>query len=129
MKKIGKTAIVTCALIVSVGLIGSLATAAINSGQKGFGQYDYHGKISALKLDYNKDGALSQKELLSHNNKRFRRLDSNEDGTISKDEFNARLTAMFEKMDSNSDGILKGDEMPQNDYRRRGRHAYRENQE
>ena len=127
MKKISKAGIVAFTLVVFVGLIGGLATAASYNGHKGFGLYKYHSKISALQLDHNKDGALSEEELLSHNIKRFKKLDSNEDDTISKDEFNARLTAMFEKMDNNGDGILKGDEIPQNDYIRQSRHDYRQN--
>ena len=124
MKKISKTAIIASALVVSGGLIAGLATAASFPGHKGFG---HHGKINALKLDSNKDGALSQEELLSHNTKRFTRLDSNEDGSISKDEFNGRLIAMFEAMDSNGDGMLKGDEMPKRHHGGHGRHDYGRN--
>ena len=124
MKKIGKTAIIASALIVSGGLIAGLATAASFPRHKGLG---HHGKINALKLDFNKDGALSQEELLSHNTKRFTRLDSNEDGSISKDEFNARLIAMFEAMDSNGDGMLKGNEMPIHHHGGHGRHNYGRN--
>ena len=123
MKKISKTAIIASALVVSGGLIGGLATAASFPGHKGLAI----GKINALKLDSNKDGALSREELLSHNTKRFTRLDSNEDGSISKDEFNGRLIAMFEAMDSNGDGMLKGDEMPKRHHGGHGRHDYGRN--
>ena len=124
MKKISKTAIIAITLVVSGGLIAGLATAASFPKHKGFG---YHGKINALKLDSNKDGALSKDELLSHNTKRFTRLDSNEDGSISKDEFNARLIAMFEAMDSNGDGMLKGNEMPKRHHGGHGKHDYGQN--
>ena len=124
MKKISKTTIIASALVVSGGLIAGLATAASFTGHKGF---SHHGKINALKLDSNKDGALSREELLSHNAKRFIRLDSNEDGSISKDEFNAHLIAMFKAMDSNRDGMLKGDEMPKRHHGGHGRHDYGRN--
>jgi hypothetical protein len=124
MKKISTKAIIASALFVSCGLIAGLATAAGSPGHRAFGHY---GKINALKLDSNQDGALSQEELLSHNTTRFTRLDSNEDGSISKDEFNARLIAMFEAMDSNSDGMLKGDEMPKRHHGGHGRHDYGRN--
>ena len=111
MKKISETAIIAGALVVSGGLIAGLATAGSYPSHKGFGHHGHHGKINALKLDANKDGVLSQEEMLSHNSKRFMRLDSDENGSISKDEFNARLIAMFEKMDSDGDGLLNADEM------------------
>ncbi len=120
MKKIRKKAIIARNLVVFGTLLAVLVTAASLPIHNGFG---YHSKINALKLDSNKDHALSKDELLSHNTKRFTRLDSNEDGSISKDEFNAHLIAMFEAMDSNGDGILKGDEMPKNRHSGRGRHG------
>ncbi len=112
MKKISRTVFIASSLVVFGGLIAGFSTAASVPGHMGSGHHGHHGKINALKLDADKDGALSQEELLSHNTKRFARLDSNEDGSISRDEFNARLIVMFEKMDSNGDGILKGVEMP-----------------
>ena len=127
MKKISKTAIITGALVVSGGLIAGLATAGSYPSHKGFGHHGHHGKINALKLDANKDGVLSQEEMLSHNSKRFMRLDSDENGNISKDEFNARLIAMFEKMDSDGDGLLNADEMPKRHHGGHGRHDYGDN--
>ena len=127
MKKISKTAIIAGALVVSGGLIAGLATAGSYPSHKGFGHHGHHGKINALKLDANKDGVLSQEEMLSHNSKRFMRLDSDENGNISKDEFNARLIAMFEAMDSNGDGMLKGNEMPIHHHGGHGRHNYGRN--
>ena len=112
MKKISETVIIAGALVVSGGLIAGLATAGSYPSHKGFGHHGHHGKINALMLDANKDGILSQKEMLRHNSKRFMRLDGDENGNISKDEFDARLIAMFEKMDSDGDGLLKADEMP-----------------
>ena len=109
MKTIRRTAIIASVLVGSGSVIAGLATAASVPEHKGFGHY---GKIKALKLDTNKDGAVTREELLSHNTERFKRLDFNEDGSISKDEFNARLITMFKKMDTNGDGKLNGDEMP-----------------
>ena len=127
MKKISETAIIAGALVVSGGLIAGLATAGSYPSHKGFGHHGHHGKINALKLDANKDGVLSQEEMLSHNSKRFMRLDSDENGSISKDEFNARLIAMFEKMDSDGDGLLNDDEMPKRHHGGHGRHDYGDN--
>ena len=124
MKKISKTAIIAVALVVSGGLIAGLAIAGNYPSHKGFGHHGHHGKINALKLDANKDGVLSQEEMLRHNSKRFMRLDRDENGNISKDEFNARLIAMFEKMDSDGDGILNADEMPKRHHGGRSRHDY-----
>ena len=127
MKKISETAIIAGALVVSGGLIAGLATAGSYPSYKGFGHHGHYGKINALKLDANKDGVLSQEEMLSHNSKRFMRLDSDENGSISKDEFNARLVAMFEKMDSDGDGLLNADEMPKRHHGGHGRHDYGRN--
>ena len=127
MKKISETAIIAGALVVSGGLIAGLATAGSYPSHKGFGHHGHHGKINALKLDANKDGVLSQEELLRHNSKRFMLLDSDENGNISKDEFNARLIAMFEKMDSDSDGLLNADEMPKRHHGGHNRHDYDDN--
>ena len=124
MKKISETAIIAGALVVSGGLIAGLATAGSYPSHKGFG---HHGKINALKLDANKDGVLSQEEMLRHNSKRFMLLDSDENGNISKDEFNARLIAMFEKMDSDGDGLLNADEMPKRHHGGHNRHDYDDN--
>lgn len=124
MKKISETAIIAGALVVSGGLIAGLATAGSYPSHNGFGHY---GKINALKLDANKDGVLSQEEMLRHNSKQFMLLDSDENGNISKDEFNARLIAMFEKMDSDGDGLLNADEMPKRHHGGHNRHDYDDN--
>ena len=124
MKKISKTAIIAGGLVVSGGLIAGFATAGSYPSHKGFGHHGHYGKINALKLDANKDGVLSQEEILRHNSKRFTRLDSDENGNISKDEFNARLIAMFEKMDSDGDGLLNTDEMPKRHHSGHSRHDY-----
>lgn len=124
MKKISRPVTIFCSLFISSALIVSLATTASFPKHKGFG---YRGKINALRLDSNKDDALSKDELLSHNARRFTRLDSNEDGSISEDEFNAHLIAMFEAMDSNGDGILKGNEMPKRHQGGHGKHVHGQN--
>ena len=121
MKKISTTAIIAGALMVSGGLITGLATAGSYPSHNGFG---HHGKIDALKLDANKDGIPSKKEMLNHNSKRFIRLDSDENGSTSKDKFNARLVAMFEKMDSDGDCLFNANEMPKRHHGGHGRHDY-----
>ncbi len=65
MKKISKTAIISGALVVSGGLIAGLATAGNYPSHKGFGHHGHHSKINALKLSANKDGVLSQEEMLT----------------------------------------------------------------
>ncbi len=124
MKKISRPATFVHTLFIFCALIVGLTTAASFPKHKGFG---YHGKINALKLDSNKDDALSKDELLSHNTRRFKRLDSNKDGSISQDEFNAHLIAMFEAMDSNRDGMLKGNEMPKRHKDGHDKHDYGQN--
>ena len=124
MKKISRPATIVSSLTISCALIAGLATDASFPKHKEFG---YHGKINALKLDSNKDDALSKDELLSHNKRRFTKLDSNEDGSISEDEFNAHLIAMFEAMDTNGDGMLKGNEMPKHHQGGHGKHDYGQN--
>ena len=124
MRKISRPATIVSFLFIFSALIVGLATAASFPKHEWFG---YHGKINALKLDSNKDDALSKDELLSHNTRRFTRLDSNKDGSISEDEFNAHLIAMFEAMDSNGDGMLKGNEMPKRHQGGHGKHDYGQN--
>ena len=127
MKKISETAIIAGALVISGGLIAGLATAGSYPSHNGFGHHGHHGdhgKIDALKLDANKDGTLSKKEMLRHNSKRFMRLDSDENGSISKDKFNPRLVAMFEKMDSDGDCLLNATQMPKRHHGGHRRHDY-----
>ena len=112
MKKTKKTFVAFSAFIICCGLIAGLATAANHPIYKGISHHANQGKVNALQLDSNKDGALSQEELLSKNKKRFTRLDNNGDGSISSDEFNASLVTMFERMDYNRDGLISADEIP-----------------
>ena len=56
MKKISRLATTVSSLFISSALIVGLVTTASFPKHKGFG---YHGKINALKLDSNKDDALT----------------------------------------------------------------------
>ena len=112
MKKIKKTSVLISVFIICCGLIAGFAAAANYSSHIGFNHYANQSKVNALKLDSNKDGALSKEELLSQNKKRFTRLDNNGDGRISSDEFNASLVAMFKRMDHNRDGLISAEEIP-----------------
>ena len=114
MKSLSKTMVIAGGLALSGMVVASLAVA---------GNYGHHQKrghmFNASSLDADGDGALTQDELLAHNQVRFDKLDSNGDGAISPDEYGARLVAMFIRMDADQDGVLAGDELPH----RMGRHG------
>jgi hypothetical protein len=109
MKKINKTIVIGSALLVSSGLIASLAVASSDGDRAHAAKYNL---MKAIKLDANNDGMLSQDEILSRNAKRFAKLDKNSDGTITAEEFNIRVVTMFKRMDVNGDGLLSPEEMP-----------------
>ena len=120
MKKISKTIVIGTALLVSSGLIASLAVAASDSDRRDGANAAKYNLMKAIKLDANNDGMLSQDEILSRNALRFAKLDKNGDGAINAEEFNSRVMAMFNRMDVNGDGMLSAEEMPK--HKHHGKH-------
>jgi Ca2+-binding EF-hand superfamily protein len=83
-----------------------------------------HGpRINFEEVDTNKDGKLTESELMAHAKTRFDQADADKDGMISEDELRARIAAemaerterrvqhIMERHDANSDGQLSQDEM------------------
>jgi Ca2+-binding EF-hand superfamily protein len=67
------------------------------------------------ELDANKDGAVSQAELLQKRGEHFDKADANKDGKLTKEErqamHEARKQERFAKHDANKDGKLTKDEL------------------
>ena len=108
MKNLKLPIILGVGLLISGGLVASLATAK----DRGFGKDRHDGMFSAKKIDVNNDGMISRDEMLARQQSRFDMLDTNKDGMIAPAEYNAKMTAMFEKLDANADGLLQPDELP-----------------
>ena len=63
------------------------------------------------KMDFDKNGSITNDEINSNPSARFNSMDANRDGNISQEEFLLHFKIRFEKMDLNSDGVLKRKEI------------------
>lgn len=116
-------------LLVATGvlaLVGSVsAIAAVgDSGWSGRGErgdrggWRHGGAFSLMRLDANKDGAVTLDEFLTRRGDRFAKLDKNGDGIITPDEIAAALKERFDvrdkrmmtRLDVNGDGKISKDE-------------------
>lgn len=96
-----------------VGFAAQAATPETTGGKRG-GE-----RPSFEQLDANKDGQLTQDELMAPMTARFGTMDTNGDGELSSDEIAAagnerakrRADKMIERLDADKNGTISADEM------------------
>ena len=89
-----KSVILAAALATTTGLAVAQVPASPPHGPRG------------MRMDTDRDGALSRAEVQAAADRRFGLLDANHDGRITADEFRARALARFDRRDANRDGRL-----------------------
>lgn len=107
-------------LVLAAGAIGAGAAMAQSPMGGPMGGPGMDRRPSFEELDADKDGTVTQEEMLARAKGRFDAVDADGDGKVSLEEMQAQAreradamaAQMLKRMDQNEDGVLTFDEMP-----------------
>jgi EF hand domain-containing protein len=116
MKQTNLTALISAAIVGTIGLSASLPAYALGS--------KVGPRINFEEVDLNADGKITPEEMSTHRAAKFAEQDADGDGFLSREEISAailarvqnnmdkRLDRMFERGDADGDGMISLAELP-----------------